>query len=440
MDKLVKFFKKQTIPLPTFLKSQNLAIVFKQTSWQLTGKLAASVSTLLILGLVSRRYQASGTGIFTLALAYLAVFYMVADLGINAHVIQRFLGQNLEQEWRKLLGVRITLAILLMMVAVAGVWLWPNTDSSFKQSIYLGAGAILGSALFVSANAIFQFKQRFDLSAAALSLGAFLALILTYGAISQDLGVPALLVGQMAGWLLCGSLALYLAGGYSKIWPIFDFNYLKQVIVQSWPLFTTLLLNVIYFRIDSFLLAAFKPFADVGIYNLAFGVFQFMLVIPTFVMNSFYPIMLKIFNEEKNLFTAVLTKAGVALFGIGFLGTLATFVLGLPAVVIISGGGEFGGSAASLWILSMGFPAFFASALLMWTLVVLKRYHLMLAIYAAGLIVNISLNLWLIPQYSFLAASAVTAISEYIILLMQIAALVKIFKNPQYKISSGQIV
>lgn len=429
MDKLSKILNNQVNLIWVFLKSQNIVTVYKQTSWQLLGKFSTSLSTLLILGMIARTYQAEGTGVFTLALTYLSFFYMTADFGINASVIQRFIKGDLDSEWRKLLGFRLTLSFLLVILAVLGVYFWPGGNEVFKESVLIGALAILGSSIYVSANAIFQYKQRFDLSAISLALGAFLSLILTFAAISQDLGVPSLLVGYMAGWLLCGTVALYLASGYTRLLPVINFKYIREILHQSWPISATLILNVIYFRADSFILAALKPIADVGIYNLSFQIFQFLLVIPTFIMNSFYPILLKIFNEDKPYFVSLLTKAGVVMFGVAFLGTLATFVLALPVVAVVSGGGQFGGSVASLWILSMGFPAFFVSALLMWTLIVLKRYKEMLFIYAFGLLFNVVLNFLLIPQYSFLAASAVTVISEYLILLAQIVVLIGVFKN-----------
>lgn len=70
--------------------------IFKQTSWQILGKVVTSVSTFVILGMVARNYGKEGTGVFTLALTYLAVFYVLSDFGFNAHVLKKFTIYNLQ--------------------------------------------------------------------------------------------------------------------------------------------------------------------------------------------------------------------------------------------------------------------------------------------------------------------------------------------------------
>ena len=65
-----------------------LAKITSQTLWQILGKVVTTLSTFIILGLVARNYGEEGTGVFTLALTYLAIFYIFADFGFNAHVLK----------------------------------------------------------------------------------------------------------------------------------------------------------------------------------------------------------------------------------------------------------------------------------------------------------------------------------------------------------------
>lgn len=59
----------------------------------------------------------------------------------------------------------------------------------------------------------------------------------------------------------------------------------------------------------------------------------------------------------------------------------------------------------------------------MWVLVATGRYKSMFLLYTFGLILNLILNFVYIPKYSFIAASWITVISEYFILIMQIVVL-----------------
>lgn len=382
------------------------------------GKAVTSISTFIILGLVARNYGEEGTGIFTLALTYLAIFYLLSDFGFNAHELRR-IGvsefQSIGKEWQKLLGTRILWSLLLVILAVGLLPFWPFASMEFSQAVIFGSLAIIGSGIFVTCNLIFQGKLRYDLSVLSSSFGTLLSLaVFAYFTINK-FPIPFLLLAHLVGWILIAVAALVLVRKFSpKVTPIFNWFYTKDLFRQSWPIAATLALNVVYFRADAFMIAYFKSSADVGIYNVAYSVFQSALVLPTFIMNAYYPMMLKSLNGIR--------RVGLGLLGLSAVGLLLTQVLA-PLIIKILTGSGFAGSTASLQILSLGFPAYFLSSLLMWLLITKGKYKQTLLLYTSGLAVNLVLNFIYIPQYSFIAASWVTVISEYTILLMQIFVL-----------------
>lgn len=398
--------------------------VSQQTAWQILGKAVTSLSTILILGLITRTYGEDGTGIFTLSLALLAFFTLATDLGFNSHLMPNFLKEDVTLAFRKLLGLRLILSLLLVFLAGGVILLWPAEQLLFKQITLLGLVSIVQAAVFMSTNAIFQGKLRFDLSVISLSLGTLVILGSVFYVARLELGLNVLMFGYIAGWITTGIFTLYFAKGFVKsLLPLWDFQYTKDLIRQVWPISLTLVLNVVYFRLDAFIISFTRNFVDVGVYNLSFQIFQSLLVIPAFIMNSFYPVMIRNFNENKKRFREHLLKASLIMFTVASMGTILTLLLSPLVIDLISGGKGFGGSATSLRILSLGFPAFFVSSVLMWTLVTLRKYKTMLIIYLIGLAFNATLNLILIPQYSYLAAAGVTVLSEYLILILQIIIL-----------------
>lgn len=377
-----------------------LTKIFKQTFWQILGKVITSLSTFIILGMVARNYGENGTGIFTLALTYLAIFYLLSDFGFNAHALKKF---QIEQ-FSKLLGTRLVWSGILVVIAVGLLPFWPFAGVEFNQAVLFGSLAIVGSGIFVTCNLIFQSKLRYDLSVLASSIGILTSLGLFLYFAYLRLPVPYLLLAHLVGWLVIALSALW----FVKIsLPIFDKQYAYNLFKQSWPVSLTLILNVVYFRADSFMIAYFKGVSDVGIYNVAYLVFQSVLVLPAFIMNSYYPLMLRSFKEIR--------VVGFCLLVLSFMGVILTLILA-PFIIQILTGGGFEGSARSLQILSLGFPAYFLSAILMWVMVTKGQYKTMLGIYAAGLLFNLFLNFIYIPQFSFLAASWITVVSEYLIL------------------------
>jgi len=407
-------------------KSSALFQVSQQTFWQLLGKAITSLATFIILGMVTRAYGEAQTGVFTLALTYLAFFYLISDFGINAHIVPHLLHGPISAQWRRLLGLRITLSLILFTIAATGVLIWP-VDNLFRQAVLWGSLAIFGSSVYTTAAAIFQSKLRYDLSTLAVLVGTLVPLPLFYLFIASHQGIPYLMLVHLLGWLLLGATALISVKRYiSSLLPVFDFSYIKKIILEVWPITATLILNTIYFRLDAFILSSLKSFSEVGVYNLSFSIFQSLLVVPTFIMNGYYPVMIKNFSQDKQKFVANLKKAAVLMLAVAALGTVFTLLLSPLVVNVLTGGQGFMGAEISLQILSLSFPAFFVSSILMWTLVTIKKYKTMMIIYFLGLIFNLVLNLVFIPKYSFYAASAVTVMGEYLIVLLQVVVLIRV--------------
>lgn len=415
--------------------------ISQQTLWQIIGKIVTSFSTFIILGLVARNYGPSGTGVFTLALTYLAIFYLLADFGFNAHVLkvtsnkvsfdQSRNKQVTSYEFQKLLGTRIIWSGILVILSIGLLPLLPFASSLFAKAVLFGVPAIIFSGIYTTCNLIFQSKLRYDLSIIASGVGTLLSLVVFVFLVKNTFPVSYLLLGHLFGWLVTGLAALILVkiasshrvsnGNPSalragpprnddRIFPIFDIRYAINLFKTSWPIAATLAVNVVYFRADAFMVSFYKGLSDVGFYNVAYQIFQSALVLPTFIMNSYYPLMLKSFSGIRQIAGGLLAIALVL--------SLITYHLS-PVIIHLLAGNGFGRSVNSLQILSLGFPAYFLSSLLMWVLVAKGRYRLMFSIYAAGLLVNLLLNFLYIPRYSFIAASWTTVLSEYLILTLQ---------------------
>lgn len=399
---------------------QKIRKIIQQTFWQGIVKLVTTISGFLILGIIARNFGEAGTGDFTLALTYLAFFYIFADFAFNAHVLKRLQGTGymVQEEWKKLLGTRILWSVILMIISILILVLLPgNFSPEFKLAVLLGSLTILFYGFNITAHAMLQAKLSYQHDILPTLLGVISGTVLIFWMADQNLPVYAMVLGYVLAWEIHASGTVLSVFKFLKnIWPVFDFKYAFKLFKETLPLSGTLILNVLYFRADSFILAYYKSPAEVGVYNLAYQVFQAILVLPTFVMNSYYPMLLKTLRINK-----------IALLGLLFLSLsilLATYCLSPLIIRIITGSG-FTGSIESLRVLSFSFPAYFLSALLMWVLVARKKYKTLLLVYGLGLIVNILANLMFIPQYGYIAASWITGISEYFILLLQLVILRK---------------
>lgn len=406
--------------------------VFEQTSWQVLGKVISSLSTIVVLGIVTRSYGEDGTGIFTLALTYLAFFYLAVDIGFNAYILPRL--NEFPTEPNKLFNFRIYWSLFLILAANIIALFMPFKDPLFIQSVFLGSVTITFYGVFNSANLIFQSNLDYKRSIIASSIGVLLNIPLTFMLAYNRSPISLVVFVTAVGWLVNNIVALFLVYKYYKFsLQLPDTKFIFNLIKHSWPISLTMILNVVYFRVDTFILSAYYSFPVVGNYNLAFQIFQSILVLPTFIMNGFYPLMVESLKNDKKLFEKQIKQASLVLL---VLATLITFFFwtGSPLIINIISGGGFNEAVVSLKILVLSLPAFFVSSLFMWTLITLGKYKQMCLIYFGGLVLNLSANTIFIPQFSLIAASWVTVISEYVILLMLFLYLAKLMNEKRKEV------
>ncbi|MEK7616543.1 MAG: flippase [Patescibacteria group bacterium] len=404
---------------------KSLLKIYQQTFWQTVVKVITSIGGFIILGIVSRNYGEAGTGVFTLALTYLTFFYIFSDFGFNAHLLGKLQEKNYPIIWRKLLGARILWSILLMALALflAGFLPMASFSPQFRVAVILGVITIFFYALNSTANSIFQAKLKYEFGAIPVLFSAPAGVISIILMAKAGFPVQMIILGYVLSWIIYGVSTILLASKFTKyVTPIFDIKFTKLLFTGSWPLAATLVLNTIYFRLDAFILSFYHPSSVVGVYNTAYQVFQAVLVLPTFIMNSFYPMMLQTIklNIARFGYQIRLAVLGLLFCSVGIL--VLTYILSPLVIKLITGAG-FAGSVESLQILSFGFPAYFLSALALWIMVAKKMYKEMVIIYLVGLIFNALMNIMFIPKYSYIGASWITGISEYLILMLQIGIL-----------------
>lgn len=399
--------------------------ILKQTVWQILSRFSSTISGILILSIIARNYGKEGLGVFSLAFIYILFFHSLIDFGINAHAVKDLQRNYHLEKWRKLLGARIIGALFLIILAGIILVLLPSSGFSqdFKLSSFIGLPTILFVATKLTNLSLMQAKLKYQLDFLPTILGSTTSVFIIVYLAYLRLPVYFLMLGYLASFFIQAILPLIINRiFFGTFLPIFDFRYFKNLIHKTWPLAGTLVLNIIYFRSDAFLVSSFKGSSDVGLYNLAYQFFQTILIIPTFIMNALYPHLLKSFKKSSTQFDGQIKVASITLFFLAISASIVTFIFS-PLLIYLAAGSGFSGSVLSLKILLLGFPAFFLSSLLMWLIIIKNLYKQMFLLYLIGLIFNFILNMIFIPKYSFYAASFITVISEYLILVLQAVVL-----------------
>ena len=154
--------------------------VLYNTSAQLIAKFVSMSLTVLATILITRTFGKEGYGQFSLMQTLPALFYILADFGLNTTALKK-IGENKENAlkyYQTVLGLRLIISIFFIILLNIITLFLPYTQF-LKTGILLSSALILTQALYSTTNLIFQHQQRYDLSAIGYIGGSLLTILLT---------------------------------------------------------------------------------------------------------------------------------------------------------------------------------------------------------------------------------------------------------------------
>ena len=347
-----------------FSRNTNRFIIAFNTLSQVLGK-AIGASTVLVVSLVvARRFGTEGYGDFIKITTFVSFFFLLSDFGLNAIYLK-----NIRDEWETLVLLRVAAGALLMVVALILVNVLPSglsQSQGYSMSVRLGIAlfvpAIVFQGLITSANAIFQKHLRYDFSTIALAMGSAGTLVVLWFLSTSRMSGP--LIGTSA---IIAGLIIHAAAGLCfavRLRGYFHWTFLGKkimsLLIPAIPLGAVLLFNVVYFHADSVILTLLRSTKEVGIYGLAFKIFELPLVVPVFFMNSVYPLLLQAVRPKgqkpDKIFTLLLQRSAVWLL---LASLISLFIVWTASPIVSFIRPDFSQSIIPLRILAIGLPLFF---------------------------------------------------------------------------------
>lgn len=419
------------------------SLVAKNTLNQFLGKFVTMAVSIVVTALVTRIYGVSGYGIFNIIVSFPALFFIIVDFGYNA-IGTRELSKD-ESKIGIVLGNILILRTVIFIFIFALIFLvlqfLPYT-TFIKTGIILSSLTIFTTTLFSTANIGFQVRLRYDFSRLALSIGSLFLLvwIVLFSWFKSNLIILSF------GYILGGFVSAISAFYFLKLLKIipkikFDKNLCKYLTYSSFSIGLMFIFSQINFKMDSILLSflnlpptfGLSNVEAVGIYGIAYKVFEVSLIVPTFFMNSVYPLMIKKNLESFENLVDVAKKSSLFLLAVGFIASIAGFFLSDFFIKLIAGSG-FGLSSSVLKILFSGLFIFYITQPMSWFIVTLGKEKLLPYVYFLAAVLNIVLNVLFIPKFSFFASAYITWISELFIALMLLAICIKIYREKSQKV------
>lgn len=381
--------------------------------------------------MVARALGTEGFGQFSFIYVYVSFFEIFVQFGLNS-ILVRELAQNKAQAAR-ILGNAILLRFALILAALPVALILIRGlgyPLSVRKGVYLAC-----FQLFLTLRPIFDTVFRVNLQMATPLLWntvrALLNLLLvaTVASLHPALSwfIAAYLASSVAGF--CGLVAFT-----RKSIPIdlrFDKKILSHLLHESLPLVASAYLTILYYRIDIVMLSLMKDFAAVGFYGAAIRIAETLTVISGSIFASFFPLLARAFKEDLDAFHRLTHQAFQGLLLIGMPIALGGTLVGRDLIPLFFGA-DFAPAGWTFVILCWHTFFCFLNGLLANILIGCGRQTVDVGISFCLVIVNIALNLCLIPPYSFHGAALATALTE---LAGMFAYFTFTLKDPHLKIS-----
>lgn len=394
------------------------------TLYQVIGRAVTAISGLIATRMVTGALGVEGFGDYQIVLTYVTLFWMVTDFGLNAIAVREMAENDdkVSEIFNSLFTLRTALGALLVIVSWLILFFLPYS-TLLKQAIILCSSTIFLHAVLGSTHGLFQLRLRYDQQLIGNVLGAIASLSLVYATLVFDWGIWGFWWAFVIATLVIAAANFVMANRWVKIRVSRDLQQLKYLFRETLPFGTALLLSLATFKIDGMLLSVMpldgvSNNAAVGIYNVAYRVFELIMVIPVFFMNPVYPILVRKLKESFDVFRQSVVKAGVFLLATSGGVVVGMYLLAPFIIGLVTEGDGFVDSIVVLRILVLATPLFFLTALMMWNLVTLKRQKELIIVYLISFGANILLNLFFIPRYHYWAAAVITGITELLILIL----------------------
>lgn len=385
------------------------------------GNLVLGVVVTLIL---VRALGVRGFGEWSTLLAIAQIATSFGDLGLTQVAVSRAASNpELQPQWlgallglRVLLSVPISIAQLIAMLAVA-----PSGRVGVAGAL-IASTTILGAASSLSA--AFQLRVRNDLSMLVLTVNSVLwtagtALVAAYTSDIRAFAVVFLLANLVSTALTVVLVlrrgAVRLAGGRALWGPMLRVG---AVLGAAGILVTA------YVRLDQVLVFVFAGSRQAGLYAAAYRILDQAQFVPGSVMATLFPLIASAYPSDLSRVRRLLQVSGEYL-SMGSLGALAfTVVAARPIMVLLFGVG-FAPAASALPVLMGAFVSISFGYLAGNMVVILGLQRRYFAYAAVGLIVNVLLNVALIPPYGFRAAAWVTLVTEFTVMSLSMRSVLK---------------
>ncbi|MFH1894576.1 MAG: flippase [Patescibacteria group bacterium] len=400
--------------------------IFKNTFWLGAGTIISRSLKLILVIYVARILGATEYGKFNFALSFVSLFIVFLNLGLPVIVTREFArDKEKEKDFYSVISFKIIFNIaVLILILIGALFLTP--DKNVQRVAWVLALFVFIDNITAIFYGFFQARQKMEYNA----LGEILnALVVAGMGLFIIFNFPSILNLSYA-YLLASTVVLIftLLIFHFKFIPL-RFSFQKEVwrkfLFMSWPIVLTGVSATFYNFIDSVMMGSFGQIKETGWYNAAYKIVNIALLPMGLIAGSFFPVLSKFSHFPKDLAAHKIQELKGRLQKVWDYELEIMISIAIPLVVA--------GIALASRVINFIYGQEFIPAILAFQILIVMAgiifiyipfYDILTAsgnqkkVFLAtfsGAIINIILNLILIPRFSLYGAAAATVVTHSVI-------------------------
>jgi len=388
----------------------------RNTLLVMTARVISKLLVFVVVLIVIRSTGQANYGKFTSLVVYSALVSIIADLGLRPLFTREVAKDRrlMTPYLNSILSLKLVLALPVFIVLYAAVsiglpQLVPYVVPTFVLLLTLSFANQLRAAFYATA------RLRFE---AVAILGESIVL-LAAAALVSALRLP--------WWAFIWAYAL--SYGFTVVYATvmshrslghrfafdLDWRRLSGLARESLPFGLAVIISTLYFKIDVPILKAFTNFSAVGIYGAAYKFLEAIAFIPQTLMDPIFPALAVLAHEHRDRLQGATSKVYKLLAAVGVPVAVVLVVFAAPIIGYTIPG--FESAAPVLRVLGLGALFLFVNNAFIYTLNAMGRQSDATRLAALSLVLNVVLNLVLIPQKSalyggYMGAAWATVLTE----------------------------
>lgn len=384
----------------------------QNTGWMFFGRFF-TLGVSFFIGIYIARYLGpSNYGLLAYVTSFVGLFTFLASFGIDSIVSREIIKNHSRKD--ELIGTAFYIKIIGSIIAILAVVI----ISFFTTKDLFTLGLIWIFSLTFIPQAFNVLEIYFQ--SQVLSKKVVTAQI-TANIVSALLKILVITTGKGIFWLMlifiieASIYALILLFSFQKFGNhIRDWKFRPEVarflLKESWPLMLSTIAWSIYMKIDQVMIKNILGNEQVGIYAVAVKLSEVWYFIPGIICTSLFPSIINAMNTSNELFESRMKKLYFFMFWLSFAIASIITIFSYPIIKILFGL-QYIGAISTLQIYVWAAIAVFLGAAVSQYLLIKKLTKILFYNTLLGSVVNVILNIILIPKMGITGAAIATLIA-----------------------------